>query len=258
MDAHPLAAVTGEEVVNILKRGLPLMAVAMLVVTTSCSTTHVEVLAASYLDSDGPAFARESADYKRLRDIISPGRHLVVTAISDNSFFEPPVVDVTVPGQSLFGENPRQLDDRVKAAQQTFDDGLGALAQRMSGEPRTEIIAAISASGVRFASDPSGTKKILIVLSRGYEQSGIIDMNDSRHDLLNKLEPIIDSLVKRGRMPTLPQVTVCMGSVSVGLNGNGSAQQFVKMRTFWRVFFQKAGATLESYGPSLTPKCINQ
>jgi len=232
----------------------------LLVIGVGCSsaTSHVEILASIRADAPGPAWNAESLDYRVLERLaFSYGHHVVITPISDASSTERPLLDASIPGLSLTGLNPRQLDDLAVADRKLSESALHALWSRAAGRQRTEIIAATVAAAERFADDPPGTRKILIVLSTGFEQSSVVNMADVSQNLNAETWPVIRRLGKSQMLPQLSGVTVCMASISAGLHGWSDSPEYRRIHRFWHAYFQTAGAALISYGPALPDRCIN-
>jgi hypothetical protein len=227
---------------------------------TGCSAqqTHVEVLASVRADAPGPAWAAEAGDYRILeRSVFNPGYHVVVAPISDSSSTERTLFDEVMPVYSISGLNPRQLNDLADRFRKKSEVSLGLLWMRQTGRARTEIIAAAAGAAERFADDPKGTRKILVILSTGFEQSSVVNMADSSQNLKTQTWPVIRHLAKSDMLPRLNGVEVCMGSISSGLHGWADSPQYRRIHGFWSALFNVAGARLVGYGPSLPARCVS-
>jgi len=176
--------------------------------------------------------------------------------VSDASATERPLLDESIPGESVVGKNSRQLRDMASADRLAAEKALGDLSRRTDGRQRTEIIAAVNGAAERFLDDGPGTKKYLLILTTGYEQSSIVNMADVRLDLRQATWPLIRRLTRTGAMPNLRGVDVCMGSVTSGLGAWADTPQYRRIHAFWGAFFAQSGARLVSYGPYLSKTCI--
>jgi len=94
-------------------------------------------------------------------------------------------------------------------------------------------------------------KKHLIVFSDMIEDCGLKGSADSYNfSAVVPANPdiIINDLKKVRRMPKLEGVTVYVIGPTGGYQQSDSVSRYLAVKSFWEVFFEKAGATVKRYG----------
>ena len=183
---------------------------------------------------------------------IQPGWHVVIAPISERSFGIAALYDETLAAFSPTGTNYYQQDLAMKKARGDLTKVLATLETSSAGSDRTEIIAALGAASERFASDENAGKKLLVILTPGFEQSSIVNMGDYHLNLNDAVsDRIIRHLEALGTMPRLAGVRVCMAGVTAGDRRWADYKRQINIEHFWHTFFSRAGAQLTGYSPSL-------
>lgn len=215
--------------------------------------SHLEVLASNRHQARGDAWNLESQAFQQLVDkTIQPGWHVSISAISERSFAAESLYDETIPAYSIVGTNLYQQEQALKKARQDLKNVLAVLDSNRKGSDRTEIIAAASAAAERFDTDKTASRKLLVIISSGFEQSSVVNMADYSLNLNDEMtDRIIGHLKTLGTMPHLPGVDVCMAGITAGDRRWADHKRLLNISRFWHVFFQAAGARLASYNPSL-------
>ena len=215
--------------------------------------THVEVLASNHHQARGNAWPLERDAFLQLANTgIQPGWHIVVSPISERSFALQALYDEALPAYSFVGTNFYQQDLAKKKGQADVKKALAVLDANRAGSDRTEIIAAIGSAAKRFGGDKGSSKKILVILSSGFEQSSVINMADYHLDLNEATaKHIVEHLQQLGTMPQLSGVDVCMAGITAGDHQWADQKRLVNIEHFWELFFTSAGANLVWYEPTL-------
>jgi hypothetical protein len=240
----------------------PICKLALLLALTilaACSSkpSHVDILASVKADAPGPAWSLESSAYAALgKALFGPGQHVVVTPVSDLSATEAPIFDESIDGDSLIGANPMQIKERAAQVRVEYESVRVKLAFHRASRPRTEIISAVVASASRFKEDAQNTDKVLIILSTGFEQSGMLNMGDASLSLRSATPAILRALRHRNLIPEISGVKVCMAGITPGENGWADTNASLAIKSFWAEYFRAAGARLVDFGPTLSDTCI--
>lgn len=236
-----------------------LLLIAAILQFTGCAgpVSHVEILAAIKPLAPGRAWHLEGSAYRELGKVLfGPGQHVVVTPLSDLSATEPSIFDEDIGNVSLIGKNPMQLREEAAKIRTKFHHAFSQLAMRRIDRRRTEIISAVVASAWRFRDDPRGTEKVLIILSTGFEQSGLLNMGDVSLNLRAESPYILRALRRRGLVPSLVGVKVCMIGITAGQNGLVDTNTALAVRSFWDSYFRAAGAQLIDFSPTISATCL--
>ncbi len=242
---------------RIVIRRLPLLIAVALLAACSSRPSHVEILAAIRADAPGQAWPLETAAYRELGTaLFGPGQHVVVTPLSDLSATEASVFDQSVESDSLVGANPMQIKERAAKIRADYDRAIVPLAERHVDRPRTEIISAVVASASRFEDDPADADKVLVILSTGFEQSGVLNMGDASLSLRAETPAILASLRHRDLVPNLAGVRVCMAGITAGANGWADTNAALAIKTFWDDYFRATGARLIDFSPTISATCL--
>jgi hypothetical protein len=236
---------------------LPLLLILGVLAACSGKPSHVDILASVKADAPGPAWTLENSAYAALgKALFGPGQHVVVTPVSDLSATEAPIFDESVEGDSLIGDNPLQIKERAAQIRMEYDNVRDKLDTHRAGRPRTEIISAVVASASRFKNDTQNTDKVLIILSTGFEQSGMLNMGDASLSLRAATPAILHALRHRNLIPDLSGVKVCMAGITPGENGWADTNASLAIKSFWDAYFRAAGARLIDFGPTLSATCL--
>jgi hypothetical protein len=211
---------------------------------------HIEALTATRREAPGAAWQVEEAAYRHLTNAaIKSGWRVVVTPITDRSLAVPPLFDTTIPAFSIFGENEYHLKKDIAADRSRADQALRTL-WTYPGVNRTEILAAVNGAADRFEDD-SADRKVLVIISTGYEQSSIVNMADYNADLYAATRRILHHMRVTRTLPRLSGVSVCMAGITSGQHNWADLKRSRDVRHFWHAFFSATGARLVSYGVSL-------
>ena len=236
-----------------------LLLVGAILQFTGCAgpVSHVEILAAIKPLAPGRAWQLERAAYRKLGKVLfGPGQHVVVTPLSDLSATEPSIFDESIGNVSLIGKNPMQLREDAAKIRAKFYRSFSQLSVRHIDRKRTEIISAVVASAWRFRDDPPGTEKVLIILSTGFEQSGLLNMGDVSLNLRTESPYVLEALRRRGLVPSRLGVKVCMIGITAGQNGLVDTNTALAVRSFWDSYFRAAGAQLVDFSPTISATCL--
>lgn len=165
---------------------------------------------------------------------IGPGDRVVLAPINAatlTTFL--PTADVSFPrsGVALNDEDDAELARlRLRAA---FDD-----LREMPRAPWTHIVDAAHVAAQLFRNDERRTKRHLVLLTDGQEESPDINFRESPPDDDTTLA-IIERLAAADRIPDLQGVQVYL----VGAQAS-TPEAMTKIEMFWRKFFDAAGAWL--------------
>jgi hypothetical protein len=231
---------------------LPLALMFAATALSGCRHGHVELLASTRLQAADNAWDFEAAAFQdAVSRAVAPGQRLVIAPISDRSWAESSLFDASIPEFSLFGQNQHFIDVEVKEKRVAAKGVLTTLDQRRRGSNRTEIFSAVSAAANRFGTDEPETRKLLVILSTGFEQSATVNMADYN---LSLDEALTDKLIRQmGHVRTMPRlegVDVCMAGITAG-QGRFDIIRGERIHRFWDAYFHAAGGRLASYGPTL-------
>jgi len=216
---------------------------------------HVETIASVRGDARDGAWALEARAFRTVASaaMAKNGFRLIVTPISDGSIGEVPLLDATAPTESFLGLNQYDADRQRRKLQRQAEGALAQLEARTRVGNRTEIINAIVGALDRFESDHVYPRRLLIILSNGFEQSSIVNMGD--YDLKLNLPAIrqrlIDHLKATGQIVDLHGTDVCMIGTT---NGDGHWADYNRMRgvrQFWNDYFAASGAAYIGIGPTI-------
>lgn len=207
----------------------------------------VQVVADAKAVAPGTEWGNETELFQR--DVLSEvgdGDRLLVAPIDANSYSDAPVFDETFPAVSIQNV-PLTVTMRTRDLRNAAVAAFGRLG--LSNESRrTEIVGAILAAGNRFETSRA-TRKVLVIISSGFEQSGLVNMADVRMRLAPGLtSELIRAIRARGELPSLSGVDVCFGGITAGENGWAEQRRLLEIGEFWRQFFMASGARLRSYG----------
>lgn len=198
---------------------------------------------------------RYEADFARLLERIDGGEHLLVQQVSAESLVEPVVFEVAFPAYEPFSLNPNGANSfthgramkRLKAeAAERFHALLTGPTPKKDG---TAIVDALSQAAELLSRYPTG-KRTVVILSDMIEQSSLRDFTGLTE---TEIDPLLDRLAERHRLPDLSGTRVLVAGITDGgAGGNLSADAVLTVKRFWSRFFEKAGARLAWYGPTLT------
>jgi hypothetical protein len=193
--------------------------------------------------------------------------HVTLAPITGRAFTGP-TREVTLPSSNTgglfgFGSEPfspsgasraRQAELRRKRA-----DLIAAYAELSAHPgapclPSSEIIGALKAAGDRLRAKPDNTRKLIVVLSHGFEQSRYMNLYDYKLDLHSEKERqrLIQRVSGGGVLPHLAGVTVCMAGITAGDDDNADAWLTTGVQAFWVDLFKESGAILASYSSGLS------
>jgi len=215
--------------------------------------THLEVLANARYAAPDEAWKLEGDLYKLiLTRSLRPGDHFVMAPISDRSFSAPPLVNELLPVATLTGTNAVEAQQKLDEVRAEAAAAFGRLALIGARHPRTAIIAATQAAAERFRGDGPSVRKIMVLLTTGFEQSGYVNMGDARLNLdRDTIDQILKHLKSADSLPDLGGTEVCVAGITAGLGEHIDTPQQKRIQDFWTEFFVRAHANLESYGVTL-------
>jgi hypothetical protein len=234
--------------------GLTVLALACCI--GSCSgppPTHLEVLANARFAAPDEAWKLEGDLYKvLLTKSFQPGDHFVLAPITDRSFSAPPLVNEVLPIATLTGTNAVEAQQRLDEVRAEAAAAFDKLALVRARYPRTAIIGAIQSAAERLRGDGPSVRKVLVLLTTGFEQSGYVNMGDSSLTLdRDTIDQILKHLESAGSLPDLGEAEVCVAGITAGLGEHIDTPQQKRIQDFWTEFFVRAHAKLESYGVTL-------
>jgi hypothetical protein len=215
--------------------------------------THLEVLANARFAAPDEAWKLESDLYKViLTRSLQPGDHFVLAPITDRSFSAPPLLDELLPVATLTGTNSVEAQQKLDAVRVDAAAAFERLGLIRARYPRTAIIAAIQSAAERFHGDGPTSRKVLVLLTTAFEQSGYVNMGDSSLILdRDTIDRILKHLESAGSLPDLGEAEVCVAGITAGLGEHIDTPQQKRIQDFWNEFFVRAHAKLESYGVTL-------
>lgn len=233
----------------------PALLLAALLLLTACGSKpgpFVQVLI-----SIGESAPRDAQGHyadlleKQVMAQLPNGTRLQLAPI-DHRAFTASAVTINYPGDSLLSR-PTGLEER-KARQNQIaaaESALAEFAKRPAGSG-TEIIGAVQAAAKRFQGAPGG-KKLLILLTTGFEQSEFFNLYDTLLDLQQPqtIDQLLAKVKAGGAIPDLHGVTVCVAGITNGDDNNAPLRLVSGLEHWWRAYFSAAGATLASYGAGL-------
>ena len=227
-----------------------------LLLLTGCSNApgpQVQVLVSTG-DSAPPAAQARYADLlqQQILPALPYGTRLQLAPI-DYRAFTAAAVNIDFPSASLLTRPTGLEAKRARRGQQ--DAATAALTQfhaRQAGSG-TEIIGAVQAAAGRFGKGSPAARKLLVLLTTGFEQSELFNLYDTRLDLQSAAG--IDQLLAKAKathaVPDLQGVTVCIAGITNGDDNAAPLRLVSGLERWWRAYFAAAGAQVASYGAGL-------
>lgn len=168
-------------------------------------------------------------------------------AYSGRASADPVKTVFEVPGLT----NPRQRDKILKARRADLNKVVDSVFHRRgllsSGNPakeKTELLQAV-ANAARYFLGSKASDKRLVLFTDGVEQSDLIDMMSSRLDVKVQQRVLAD-VKSKGIMQDLSGVQVWVAGATVDLSGRLSSSRATKIEAFWRLYFTRCNASMDS------------
>jgi hypothetical protein len=168
---------------------------------------------------------------------LSPGSHITVFGITDQSFSRPDVLlDREVPGD----KGPLLFQDRTALAKARMADELKRVSLIKPSYQHTDIFG-ILAIAADVLQGPTGSRKVLVIFS---------DMRNSTNDL-DLERPATVSVREALRKAEQRHLVMHLTGVELyvlGVDGAGkSIAYWNSLKEFWAEYFRKTGAGLKAY-----------
>lgn len=218
----------------------------------SAQTRRTEIVALDLSTSEGvkgrdgkTQFEKNVKGVERLLASVGPDTRITVIGITEASFADPYILlrAETSPDPGYFGERLDAARRELIGAWETRESKLAPTAQG------TDILGALRLASELFGKEPTTNKKILILYSDMRHVTRDLDLETSHRFSVDQTLAV---LKERGLLADL-------SGVQVTVSGANADKQRVadweRIRTFWFVYFEKAGATIKEYSIlSDTPK----
>jgi len=200
-----------------------------------------------------PAIRRRYAEeFEKVLEAMRGGELVMGDRITENSLATANPFKVSFPAYHPLKYSRMTHQQAMKSASDEARQHVKKLLQKVS--PRTDLMNAFQLADKVFNGEScrSAKGKILIVFSDMIEQS-------SRYDFTGiqltpqKIQQIIESERKGGRLPNLKGVKVWVAGATAAMQGGLSSAKIYEVQNFWLAYFRACGADLtkERYGTTL-------
>jgi hypothetical protein len=121
-----------------------------------------------------------------------------------------------------------------------------AATARASFRSGTDLVGGLHAAAARFPNGGEG-RRVLVIFSDMIQESAELNIRSLARTGENGIVPMLETIASAKRFPALTGVTVVVvGAGETGANQGDDAAFFRTVRSFWKQFFDRSGATIDA------------
>lgn len=237
-----------------MKSLLPCMVVLALLLSgcgaRPASTPTEPQVVIALLDVSGSTEAVRAKYMAQVEAIVASvpaGARLVVLPVSARSLTAPTVVDITFPTYTWWKSNSFTHDRTVKKRRDEALAAVSALFEESPGSRGTALVDGLIQAQEFLKPYPEGAGALYLI-SDMVEQSDLLNL----YDLTEAgVQPALGKVREAKRMPSLRGAAVSVAGLEA--SGHLPSERVLAIRSFWEQLFERAGARLQGYAPTLQP-----
>lgn len=176
---------------------------------------------------------------------VPPGSRLVILPVSDRSLTAPAVVDLTFPAYRRLSTNSFIHRREMTRLRRQALEAVGAAVKPEVGARGTALLDSLLQAQDFLRSYPEGAGAIYII-SDMVEQSQTLDLFGLGPA---GVEPALARAEESGQVPDLRGAAVTVTGLEAA--GHMESETVLAVRAFWEALFERAGARLLQYSPTL-------